>query len=218
MVCGPNEIIPHLKWRQTSVCFLVVCICQNIQTTKSPACSLLAFSSNICLCSSTLLFWPLILLVFAEISQETAVNPVDIVSTLQSLQMLKYWKGKHLILKRQVGSYAIKSKYKHKIAQNILMSLRRKTRPGCLSSANNQRRDKCYIQGRENSGIPSSSFCEGLTNQSHVGSSISFYSLHGHGRSSHKEGSAGPCNSFSKTSNESLKLLTSFGTKWAIWR
>uniref|UniRef100_A0A8C2CU57 Histone acetyltransferase n=1 Tax=Cyprinus carpio TaxID=7962 RepID=A0A8C2CU57_CYPCA len=36
-----------------------------------------------------------------EISQETAVNPVDIVSTLQSLQMLKYWKGKHLILKRQ---------------------------------------------------------------------------------------------------------------------
>lgn len=38
----------------------------------------------------------------AEISQETAVNPVDIVSTLQSLQMLKYWKGKHLILKRQV--------------------------------------------------------------------------------------------------------------------
>lgn len=38
-----------------------------------------------------------------EISQETAVNPVDIVSTLQSLQMLKYWKGKHLVLKRQVG-------------------------------------------------------------------------------------------------------------------
>ncbi|XP_075996573.1 histone acetyltransferase KAT7-like isoform X2 [Genypterus blacodes] len=36
-----------------------------------------------------------------EISQETAVNPVDVVSTLQSLQMLKYWKGKHLVLKRQ---------------------------------------------------------------------------------------------------------------------
>ncbi|KAE8575160.1 hypothetical protein XENTR_v10003740 [Xenopus tropicalis] len=36
-----------------------------------------------------------------EISQETAVNPVDIVSTLQALQMLKYWKGKHLVLKRQ---------------------------------------------------------------------------------------------------------------------
>lgn len=45
-------------------------------------------------------------LIFAcctEISQETAVNPVDIVSTLQSLQMLKYWKGKHLVLKRQVS-------------------------------------------------------------------------------------------------------------------
>ncbi len=39
----------------------------------------------------------------SEISQETAVNPVDIVSTLQSLQMLKYWKGKHLVLKRQVS-------------------------------------------------------------------------------------------------------------------
>ncbi|XP_051499914.1 histone acetyltransferase KAT7-like [Apus apus] len=36
-----------------------------------------------------------------EISQETAVHPVDIVSTLQALQMLKYWKGKHLVLKRQ---------------------------------------------------------------------------------------------------------------------
>lgn len=40
-----------------------------------------------------------------EISQETAVNPVDIVSTLQSLQMLKYWKGKHLVLKRQVRRF-----------------------------------------------------------------------------------------------------------------
>lgn len=40
-----------------------------------------------------------------EISQETAVNPVDIVSTLQSLQMLKYWKGKHLVLKRQVRQF-----------------------------------------------------------------------------------------------------------------
>ncbi|XP_006812175.1 histone acetyltransferase KAT7-like [Saccoglossus kowalevskii] len=36
-----------------------------------------------------------------DISQETGVNPYDIVSTLQSLQMLKYWKGKHLVLKRQ---------------------------------------------------------------------------------------------------------------------
>uniref|UniRef100_A0A669CEN1 Histone acetyltransferase n=1 Tax=Oreochromis niloticus TaxID=8128 RepID=A0A669CEN1_ORENI len=41
------------------------------------------------------------MLIDFKISQETAVNPVDIVSTLQSLQMLKYWKGKHLVLKRQ---------------------------------------------------------------------------------------------------------------------
>lgn len=35
-------------------------------------------------------------------SQETAINANDIVSTLQALGMLKYWKGKHLVLKRQV--------------------------------------------------------------------------------------------------------------------
>lgn len=38
----------------------------------------------------------------ADLSQETAVNANDIVSTLQALGMLKYWKGKHLVLKRQV--------------------------------------------------------------------------------------------------------------------
>ena len=38
-----------------------------------------------------------------DLSQETAVNANDIVSTLQSLGMLKYWKGKHLVLKRQVS-------------------------------------------------------------------------------------------------------------------
>jgi len=37
------------------------------------------------------------------VSQETAINANDIVSTLQALGMLKYWKGKHLVLKRQVG-------------------------------------------------------------------------------------------------------------------
>uniref|UniRef100_UPI00358F42E7 histone acetyltransferase KAT7-like isoform X2 n=1 Tax=Myxine glutinosa TaxID=7769 RepID=UPI00358F42E7 len=36
-----------------------------------------------------------------EISQQTALNPIDIVTTLQKLQMLKYWKGKYLVLKRQ---------------------------------------------------------------------------------------------------------------------
>lgn len=37
-----------------------------------------------------------------DVSQETAINANDIVSTLQALGMLKYWKGKHLVLKRQV--------------------------------------------------------------------------------------------------------------------
>ena len=40
-----------------------------------------------------------------DVSQETAINANDIVSTLQSLGMLKYWKGKHLVLKRQVSYF-----------------------------------------------------------------------------------------------------------------
>lgn len=36
-----------------------------------------------------------------DISQETGVNAYDIISTLQAMSMLKYWKGKHLILTRQ---------------------------------------------------------------------------------------------------------------------
>lgn len=57
----------------------------------------------------------------AEISQETAVNPVDIVSTLQSLQMLKYWKGKHLVLKRQVGNKTIRFKSEFNLYYPVLM-------------------------------------------------------------------------------------------------
>lgn len=41
-------------------------------------------------------------LMFADISQEMAINSYDIVSTLQALGMMKYWKGKHIILKKQV--------------------------------------------------------------------------------------------------------------------
>lgn len=36
--------------------------------------------------------------------QEMAINSYDIVSTLQALGMMKYWKGKHIILKKQVRS------------------------------------------------------------------------------------------------------------------
>lgn len=36
-----------------------------------------------------------------DISQEMAISSYDIVSTLQALGMMKYWKGKHIILKKQ---------------------------------------------------------------------------------------------------------------------
>jgi hypothetical protein len=39
----------------------------------------------------------------ADISQEMAINSYDIVSTLQALGMMKYWKGKHIILKKQAS-------------------------------------------------------------------------------------------------------------------
>ncbi|KAG8328012.1 hypothetical protein J6590_006190 [Homalodisca vitripennis] len=38
-----------------------------------------------------------------DISQDMAINSYDIVSTLQALGMMKYWKGKHIILKKQVN-------------------------------------------------------------------------------------------------------------------
>ncbi|XP_014669721.1 PREDICTED: histone acetyltransferase KAT7-like isoform X2 [Priapulus caudatus] len=36
-----------------------------------------------------------------DLSHATGINTYDIVSTFQALGMLKYWKGKHLVLKRQ---------------------------------------------------------------------------------------------------------------------
>ena len=41
----------------------------------------------------------------ADISKEMAIDSSDIVSTLQALGMMKYWKGKHIILKKQVCSW-----------------------------------------------------------------------------------------------------------------
>lgn len=35
--------------------------------------------------------------------QEMAIYSYDIVSTLQALGMMKYWKGKHIVLKKQVS-------------------------------------------------------------------------------------------------------------------
>lgn len=53
-----------------------------------------------------------------DISQDTAVNPADIVSTLQALQMLKYWKGKHIILKSQDLLDKWLTKRKQKLSQS----------------------------------------------------------------------------------------------------
>lgn len=36
-----------------------------------------------------------------DLSQETAINSYDIVSTLQAMGMMKYWKGRHIVLKRK---------------------------------------------------------------------------------------------------------------------
>ncbi|KAH8023635.1 hypothetical protein HPB51_015131 [Rhipicephalus microplus] len=40
-----------------------------------------------------------------DLSQETAISAYDIVSTLQSLGMLKYWKGRHLVLRNYCKHY-----------------------------------------------------------------------------------------------------------------
>ncbi|XP_076367118.1 histone acetyltransferase KAT7-like isoform X3 [Tachypleus tridentatus] len=50
-----------------------------------------------------------------DISQDTAINAYDIVSTLQALGMLKYWKGRHLVLKKQdlLDEYVTQNKKKH---------------------------------------------------------------------------------------------------------
>jgi hypothetical protein len=43
-------------------------------------------------------------MIFVFFLQEMAINSYDIVSTLQALGMMKYWKGKHIILKKQVSA------------------------------------------------------------------------------------------------------------------
>ncbi|UYV82986.1 KAT7 [Cordylochernes scorpioides] len=51
-------------------------------------------------------------IVIKDLSQETGILAYDIVSTLQSMQLLKYWKGKHLIIKKKeaIEDYLAKSK------------------------------------------------------------------------------------------------------------
>lgn len=44
------------------------------------------------------------MILLSDISKEMAIDTYDIVSTFQALGMMKYWKGKHIILKKQVGA------------------------------------------------------------------------------------------------------------------
>ncbi|XP_059471366.1 histone acetyltransferase KAT7 isoform X2 [Neocloeon triangulifer] len=54
-----------------------------------------------------------------DISQEMAINSYDIVSTLQALGMMKYWKGKHIILKKQdvIEEYVERTKRRGKVKE-----------------------------------------------------------------------------------------------------
>lgn len=49
---------------------------------------------------------------FQAFCDEMGINPYDIVSTLQSLGMIKYWKGQHIILRKEdmIGTYLEKTK------------------------------------------------------------------------------------------------------------
>ena len=53
----------------------------------------------------------ILLSICLDISQETALHPSDIISTLQYLGILKYWKGKHVILRATVSATQCKEMY-----------------------------------------------------------------------------------------------------------
>lgn len=55
-----------------------------------------------------------------DISQETAITTQDIVSTLQALGLLKYWKGKHIVLKDHEVITEFKSKMKKRYPDKII--------------------------------------------------------------------------------------------------
>lgn len=62
-----------------------------------------------------------------EISMETGILSNDIISTLQYIGLIKYWKGKHVILKDQVNKLTFYSKFNSNfpnlIVQNIYLNI-----------------------------------------------------------------------------------------------
>lgn len=66
-----------------------------------------------------------------DMSQEMAVHSYDIVSTLQALGMMKYWKGKHIILKKQdvLDEYVERVKRRGSLLKEIDPSCLRWTPP-----------------------------------------------------------------------------------------
>lgn len=63
------------------------------------------------------------------ISNETGINPTDIVSTLQLMGLLKYWKGEHMIMvtPETKKMFAIESKRRKRLYVNRMID------PKCLS-------------------------------------------------------------------------------------
>ena len=39
---------------------------------------------------------------FTDLSQASGIAQYDLISTLQSMNMIKYWKGQHIVLKNEV--------------------------------------------------------------------------------------------------------------------
>ena len=58
-------------------------------------------------------------LIFILFSEEMGINRGDIISTLQVLGMIKYWKGQHVILKKEdlIDEYLEKSRSRPKHRQ-----------------------------------------------------------------------------------------------------
>jgi histone acetyltransferase MYST2 len=63
-----------------------------------------------------------------DLSVETAINAYDIVSTLQALGMLKYWKGKHLVLTKK----EILDEFRAKLTKSKKSGNKKRIDPTCL--------------------------------------------------------------------------------------